>query len=82
MIGASKVVRDITARRRTEEALARAKDAAEAANRELEAFSYSVAHDLRAPLRGDERLRAAPARRRHGDKLDEEGQDWLHEICR
>jgi light-regulated signal transduction histidine kinase (bacteriophytochrome) len=79
LIGASKFIRDITERRRNEDALARAKNAAETANRELEAFSYSVAHDLRAPLRGMNGF-AQVLLDTYSDKLDADGQDWLQEI--
>jgi len=79
VVGISKVARDVTGRRRTERELARAKETAEAASRELEAFSYSVAHDLRAPLRGMNGF-AQVLLDEYKDKFDAQGQDWLNEI--
>jgi PAS domain S-box-containing protein len=79
VIGASKVARDISERKRAEHALARAKEAAEIASRELESFSYSVAHDLRAPLRGIDGFSQALLEDYSG-KLDVEGQRYLARV--
>ncbi|WP_306536850.1 ATP-binding protein [Geobacter sp.] len=48
----------------------------QAANSELEAFCYSVAHDLRTPLRGMNGF-SRIILERYGDTLDEEGKDYL-----
>jgi PAS domain S-box-containing protein len=75
----SSAIRDITDRKRAEQALARAKEAAETASRELEAFSYSVAHDLRTPLRGIDGFSQALLDE-YSDKLDAEGKHYLHRV--
>jgi len=79
VVGASKVARDISDRKRAEQALARAKETAETTSREFEAFSYSVAHDLRAPLRGIDGFSQALLED-YSEKLDAEGQHYLRRV--
>ncbi|HWI60563.1 MAG TPA: GAF domain-containing protein [Symbiobacteriaceae bacterium] len=50
-----------------------------AANQELEAFSYTVSHDLRAPLRNIDGFSQALVED-YGDRLDKEGINYLNRI--
>jgi len=51
----------------------------EASNKELEAFSYSVSHDLRAPLRGMNGF-SQVLMEEYAGKLDKKGKDYLQRI--
>jgi PAS domain S-box-containing protein len=73
------ISQDITERRSAQADLLRAKEATEVANRELEAFSYSVAHDLRSPLRAIDGFSQALLED-YADKLDDEGRLYLNRL--
>jgi PAS domain S-box-containing protein len=70
---------DITERKQVIAELSAAKLAAEDANRELESFSYSVAHDLRTPLRAIDGFSQALFED-YGDRLDAEGRRYLTRV--
>ncbi|MGD8658879.1 MAG: ATP-binding protein [Desulfobacterales bacterium] len=72
---------EIHERRRTEEALRQRTAQLEAANVELDAFVYSVSHDLRAPLRGLSGFSQA-LMEDYADKLDGDALDYLTRISR
>jgi PAS domain S-box-containing protein len=73
------VCTDITERKRAEEELRKTGARLEATNQELEAFSYSVSHDLRSPLRSIDGFSQALLED-YTEKLDETGQDYLKRL--
>ena len=77
--GFVKITRDVTEKRKAEQETVRRSMELEAANKELESFSYSVSHDLRAPLRGIEGFSQA-LEEDYQHELDNTAKDYLRRI--
>jgi PAS domain S-box-containing protein len=88
--GFAKILRDITERKRAEESIKemnqeletrvqRRTAALQESKEQMEAFSYTIAHDLRAPLRGMQGF-AHALMDDYQSKLDPEALDYLRRI--
>ena len=73
------IVKDITERKQLEEDLKRKTVELEALNKELESFSYSVSHDLRAPLRSIDGFSQALLED-YAENLNTQGKDYLQRV--
>jgi len=73
------IIRDITNRKRRDEELRQYAAQLEAANAELDAFAYSVSHDLRAPLRGIDGFSQALLED-YQARLDDTGRGYLRRV--
>jgi light-regulated signal transduction histidine kinase (bacteriophytochrome) len=84
----SSAIRDISDRQQVETSIRQLNESLrqhaaklETANNELEAFSYSVSHDLRAPLRAINSF-SRILLEEHSQELSAEATDYLREIAR
>lgn len=79
VLGVFAAARDVTAQKTAEREIHKRTAELQVANKELEAFSYSVSHDLRAPLRAIDGFSQALLEDCAG-QLDQQGRGYLDRV--